>query len=66
MNETNSQGELIAEATEPGIVTWEQADLSRRVMVYGGGSSFIEADGTRYTPTGAASGIEWASVLRNW
>lgn len=43
---------LVDEATDEGLVTFDEADASRLVLLFGGGGPFTEGDGTRYTPSG--------------
>ncbi|HMV66982.1 MAG TPA: hypothetical protein PKA64_09040, partial [Myxococcota bacterium] len=43
----------LTDATDDGF---DAADASRRVILWGGGGPFVEADGTRYAPRGAPTG----------
>jgi len=40
----------------PDVVTLEDVDNQRVVYVFGNGGPFVEADGTRYRPSGEATG----------
>ena len=46
---------LTGMSTDPDVVDLEEADGERIVYVFGNGGEFVEADGTRYTPSGSAS-----------
>lgn len=49
--------DTLGDATDEGVTDFDDADVSRRVLLVGGGApSFVEADGTTYTVTGAATG----------
>jgi alpha-glucosidase len=41
---------------DPETIDLDDADLSRTVYIFGNGSTFEEGDGTRYSPSGSASG----------
>ena len=45
-----------------GLVSWDDADASRTVYLFGGGGPFEEADGTLYTPTGSPTGAGETTV----
>ena len=48
--------DTLGEATVEGVTDFADADVSRRVLLVGGGApSFVEADGTSYTVTGTAT-----------
>lgn len=48
--------DTLTDATADGVTDLGDADASRRVLLVGGGApSFVEADGTTYTVTGAAT-----------
>ena len=48
--------DTVAEATAPGVIGFDQADASRTVYIFGSGSSFVEGDGTTYSPSGSPTG----------
>lgn len=55
--------DTLGEATGEGVTGLADADVSRRVLLVGGGApSFVEADGTTYTVTGTATGSAVATV----
>ncbi|MCB9680321.1 MAG: hypothetical protein H6733_02540 [Alphaproteobacteria bacterium] len=46
---------LLDGTTAEGVRTFEDADVTRQVRLYGGGGPFTEADGTTYAVTGTAT-----------
>ena len=45
-----------SDAVDGALITRAEADLERTVYVFGRGDSFVEADGTSYSPSGSPTG----------
>jgi len=57
--------DTLVETKNPDIVTLEDVDHRRILYVFGDGATFVEGDGTRYKPSGSATGSgEATATLR--
>ncbi len=48
--------DTLVDTDNPDLVTLAQADTERTVLLFGGGGTFTEGDGTTYSPTGTPTG----------